>query len=26
VRVSRHAKKAAFVWPRRHAKPPAACQ
>jgi hypothetical protein len=26
VRVSRHAKKAALVWPRRHAKPPAACQ
>jgi hypothetical protein len=26
VTVSRHAKRAALVWPRRHAKPPAACQ
>ena len=25
VKVSRHAKKAALVWPGRHAKPPAAC-
>jgi hypothetical protein len=26
VKVSRHAKKAALVWPGRHTKPPAACQ
>lgn len=26
VTVSPHAKRAALVWPRRHAKPPAACQ
>jgi Pentapeptide repeats (8 copies) len=26
VKVSRRAKKAALVWPRRHAKPAAACQ
>jgi hypothetical protein len=26
VKVSRHAKKAALIWPGRHAKPPAACQ
>ena len=26
VTVSRHAKKTALVWPRRHAKPAAACQ
>jgi hypothetical protein len=26
VKVSRHAKKTALVWPRKHAKPAAACQ
>lgn len=26
VTVSRHAKRSALVWPRRHAKPAAACQ